>query len=54
MEITIIIGQVFSEMSASYRAANIKPCTWQISNCKIKNIQLWIKTHLDQLRAYLI
>lgn len=38
MEITIIIGQVFSEMSASYRAANIKPCTWQISNYKIKNI----------------
>ena len=54
MEITITIGQVFSEMSASYRVANIKSCTYQIYNCKIKNIQLWIKTHLDQLRAYLM
>ena len=54
MEITITTGQVFSEMSASYRVGNIKPGTYQIYNCKIKNIQLWIKTHLDQLRAYLM
>lgn len=30
---------------ASYTVVNIKPCTWQIYNHIIKNIQLWIKTH---------